>query len=359
MNFPASLSTIFKFKGTSDSTGTEMPEIFEFKFKELDFVEIDVLNIYSKILTDTVERSHGLTDDQAALLWDNCLKSSSNDGLITMLSKAMFHKKDLFLVYLAGIDVIREADSGEQQKIKEGYALKAEKIKLDGGGVGVYISFKNYKRTDMVRLYSSLEYATIGSLWKNMNLAKAIQLKMSDMRASTGLSDAENVIIQARAIARGLSEGKDALLDAKDSIVTATPQLDGTKASIAFIDAKRSFYLGMPASYINGEQTGGIGSTGEGDTKAVDRGLKAYFFSIVKPVLEDLFDAKIKFKSQDFRQITQALEAAKVFSLIDDSLITHENKKMILETLLDIDSDDNETKAPLAITPPVVPPVTT
>ncbi len=117
----------------------------------------------------------------------------------------------------------------------------------------------------------------------------------------------------------------------------------------------------MPASYINGEQTGGIGSTGEGDTKAIDRGLKAYFFSIVKPVLEDLFDVKLKFKSQDFRQISQALEAAKVFSLIDETLITHENKKMILETLLDLDSDDNETKEPAKqpVTPPVVPPVTT
>jgi hypothetical protein len=338
------LSSFFRFGSHQGSIGTEteMPEIFPFPFIQDEFVAIDVLNIYTKILTDVVERTHGLSDDEAALLWDNCLKSSKSDGLVTLLAKAMSDKKELFLVYVKSVKVIREADSNEQQKIKEGYASKAEKVSLDGGGVGVYISFKNFKRSDMVKLYSSLEYATISSLYKNMNVSKSIQLKMSDMRQSTGLSDSVNVTVQAKMIAKGMSEGKDVLLDAKDSIETAKPELDSTKSAIAFLDAKRSFYLGMPTSYINGEQTGGLGSTGEGDAKAVDRGLKSYFFSIVKPVLEDLFGGTITFKSSDYRQLGQALEAMKVFELVGEDLLTKENQKKIIEQLVDIDADDND-----------------
>lgn len=357
MGLPAKLSEFFSFN-QSIGTDTELPEIFPFKFDINEFIAIDIAAIYTKILTDVVERTHGLTADQSALLWDNCLKSSKNDGLITMLSKAMSDKKDLFIVYMKEIDIVREATSDESQKIKDGYAKKAEKIVVEGG-VGIYISFKNYKRSDMLKLLSSLEYAAIGSLYKSMNLSKALQLKMSDLRASVGLDSSADAIAQAKIIAKALGEGKDILLGDKDAIVTATPELDSTKSSIAFLDSKRSFYLGLPASYITGEQTGGIGSTGEGDSKAIERGLKSYFFSIIKPVLEDLFGAKLKFKSSDFRQIDKGLLAIKTFQLVDESMLSLENKKKIVESLFDVDADDNKTAAPKPVgtgtTPPIAP----
>ncbi len=338
------LSRLFSFN-QSLGTSTEMPEIFPFPFIRDEFVAIDIVNIYSKILTDVVARVHGLTDDQAALLWDNCLMSSKSDGLVTMLAKAMSDKKDLFIVYFANVQVIREATSNEQAKIKDAYATKAEKVSLENGGVGIYVSFKQYKKSDMVRLFSALEFATIASLYKGMNLAKAIQIKMNDARGSVAADTSADAISQAKAIAAGLTAGRDVLLDAKDSIETATPQLESTKQSIEFLDGKRSFWLGMPASYINGEQTGGIGSTGEGDSKAIERGLKAYFYSIIKPVLEDLFTVKLKFKSQDFRQIDQALSALKTFQLTDESLLSLEQKKKVIESLLDIDAEENKTTA--------------
>jgi hypothetical protein len=334
------LAEWFQAKVTTDSTGTELPEIFPLGFPQNEFVRIDVVNIYTKILTDVLERVHGLEDEHLPLLWDNCLKSSKNDGLITMLAKAMSDKKELFLVYDESVGVIREAVANEQTQIREDYKVKAE------SDVGVYISFKNYNRSDMVKLYSALEYFTISSLYKNMNLTKAIQFRMGDLRGSVGLSDSAQVIAQAKQVAESLAKGQDVLMDAKDSILTATTDLTSTKASIEFIDAKRSFYLGMPSSYINGEQTGGIGTTGENDTKAVERGLKAYFFSVVKPVLEDIFDVSLSYKSQDFRQVAQALEVIKVFSLVDEELVSLEQKKKIVEGLLDIAPEENETVAP-------------
>lgn len=317
----------------SATPSDELPEIFPLEVSESEFVKVDVVTIYQKILTDVLERIQGLTDDQIALLWDNCVASESADGLITMLAKAMTDKKDLFLVYDKALKLVRVATQAEATIIAGDYKTKGE------SKAGVYISFKNFERADMVKLYSALEYCTVAALHKSMNLSKAIQLKMNDMRSSVSLTDSTVVVTQAQTIAASLADGKDILLDAKDAIETTSPDLTAVKESILFLNQKRSFYLGMPEAYINGEQTGGMGTTGENDTKAIERGLKNYYFSILKPVLEAVFGAKVTYKSQDFRQIAGAMEVLKTLSLIDESLISEENKLLIINGILDLPAD--------------------
>ena len=327
-----SLATYFGFAVTP-STNEELPAIFPIEMTSDHFIETDVINIYSKILTDTAERTHGLAQKNQHLLWDNCLKSEAGDGLITMLARAMYDKADLFLVFESGVNVIRKATTDEQAQIKADY-LKEAKSKT-----GVYISFKNYSRSDMVKLYSSLEFCTIQALNKTINLSAAIQIKIDGLRGNINLGDSANAASQALAIAKGLGNGKDVYIDAKDSIETSRPDLESTKTSIQFLNQKRSFYLGMPESYINGEQTGGIGSSGENDTKAIERGLKNYYYSILKPALEALFGGTYSYKSQDFRQIQGSLEVLKTFDITSDELISQENKLAIVNKLFDLPED--------------------
>lgn len=325
--------------------GDDLPDIFPIAIKREDFVKTDVMSIYSKILTDVVERTNGITDDQMELLWDNCLKSSKSHGLITMLAQAITDKKDLFIVYDKAIGIIREATAAERTQIETDYKTKAE------SPTGVYVSFKEYKRVDMVKLYSSLEFVTVGALNKKLNLSKALQIKLKDLRASVGAVDATDVKAQAKAMATGLAEGKDIMADKEDMIELAVPDLKSEKEAIQFIDSKRAFYLGVSLSYINGEQTGGLGTTGENDTKGIERGLKNYYFSIIKPVLSALFGSKLTYKSQDFRQIGQALEAMKTFSLVGEEHLNLENQKKIVEGMLDIDPETNKTPKPAADVP--------
>lgn len=328
----------------SSQPSDELPEIFPISVTQELFIKTDVINIFSKILTDVIERVHGLSDDQRALLWDNCVKSNSSDGLITLLSKAMTDKQDLFLVYDKALPVLRLATSEESQKIRSDYE------KQNKSAVGVFVSFKNYLRSDMVKLYSAIEYCTVGSLYKSMNLSKAIQMKMSDLRASTGLNDSTEVKRQALLIAQGLSRGRDVLVDAKDIIETLSPDLKAVDSSMILINQKRSFYLGLPESYISGEQTGGLGTTGENDTKAIERGLKNYFESIIKPVLHAVFDINPTYKSQDFRQIENAMDVLKTFSLTDDTLVSAENKLLIVNRLLDL-PENSKGDAPPKVDP--------
>ncbi len=334
--------------GANDNV--EIPVLFPIDMTRIDFIRIDTVSIYTKILTDVIERIHGIDESVEDLLWDNCLQSESSYGLITRIAMAMADQRDLFLVYEKALSIIRIATGEEQAQIRKDYEKSGE------SKAGVFVSFTKYHRTQMVKLYSALEYFTVGALNKSMNLSNAIQIKMSDIRSSTGLTDSALVTAQAVKAANSLIAGKGILIDAKDMIETAKVDLTSTEAVMQFINEKRAFYLGLPESYICGEQTGGLGSTGENDTKATERGLKNYYSAIMKPVLEALFDSKISYKSQDFRQIDSGVNALKIFELTDESLITNDNKKKIIEGLFGIDPDDNlDTTDPLPPMPPVDP----
>jgi hypothetical protein len=330
-----SLSTFFGFNNGND-VSVELPNIYSFGVIKSDFIEADVFHIYSKILTDVVERTHGLSEEQVPLLFDNCLGDETKDGLITLLAKAMLQKQDLYLVYSKPLRVLRKANDTEKRQIEADYKLKGT------SAIGIYVSFKNYKKTDLIKIFSELEYCALYSLNKGMNLSTAIQLKLEGLRASVASVDSSVATKQALTIANGLKSGKDVLLDGKDSIVNAVVDISSTENAIMFLNQKRAFYLGLPNSYITGEQTTGISSTGEADTKAIERGLKTYYVSIVKPVLDQLFGISVSYKSQDQKQIALGLQAVQTFELIDDSLIDSENKKRIVSQLFDI--DDNYAK---------------
>ncbi len=325
--------SIFGGQSNRQVPSNEFPNIFPLPLPQVDFLRIDVETIYSKILTDTLERTHGLTSDEIKVLFDNCLGSEQQEGLITMLSKAMTSKTDLFLVYERAVNILRKANSMESAQIKLDYANQGE------SDVGFYISFRNYLRSDMLRLYSALEYCTIEALNKSMNIQKTIQVKISELRSSVSLTDSEVANLQAKAIADGMSQGKDVLLDAKDMIETAIPQLTAVNQSMTFINQKRSFYLGLPESYMVGIQTGGLGTSGENDTKAIERGLRNYFLSILKPVLESLFQKDVTYKSQDFRQVDLGLRALQTFGLVDDALISTDEQRKIIEILFDFQAE--------------------
>lgn len=305
---------------SGNSASEELPNIFPFPYKQVDFVSIDVGNIYARILTDVLERTSGLTDEQKNLVWDNCVANEAQDGLITLLAKAMTDKAELYLIYDQALKLIRIATQAEKDKIKADYKEKGE------SDLGVYITFKNYRRTDMLKIYSALDYCAVSALDKSMNLSKAVQLKLSDLRGSTGLSDVADVKTQAVAIAKGLSEGKDVMLDSKDVLEMLKPDLTSTESAMTMNAQKMSLYLGLPASYITGQSKNSMGDTGEGDSRAIERGLKSYYFSIIKPVCEAIFGVKTTFKSEDFKQILSSLELLKTLELSSEELINMENK---------------------------------
>lgn len=337
------------FSGAATSGDTELPELFPLAIAAADFTGGDIFTTYLKILTDTMERTHGLPKELEPLLWDNCVQSEAGEGLVTMLAKAMSEMSDLFVVYLPSVQVLRHATRDEEAKIREDYKASGE------SSAGVWISFRGYRRTEMLRVYSALEYCVLSSLNKSMNLAKSVQVKIHGLRSDVGLADVTVAAAQGKSVAGALSRGRDVMLDAQDDVVVPTVDMSPTEKAMAFLDAKKSFILSLPMSWIAGEQTAGIGSTGEADMRAVERGLKQYWVSVVRPALQKVFGAETKFKSQDTRQIASALEALKTFSLTkDDGLLPQEAMIAIIARMFDVDPE--ELKAQLEAQAKLAPP---
>lgn len=319
------------FKSNAELGNSEIPEIFPLALAKDIFIRSDILQTYVKILTDVAERTHGLDDSQESLLWDSCVQTKTNEGLISLLADAMTYKRELFLVYSKSVGVIRKADTKEEKQIKADYEKQGE------SKAGVYISFKNYRRTDLLEIYSSFEYCVLGSLNKTLNVSKSVQFKIADLRKSVSLNDSGIAREQARSIANAMKNGNDVLLDAADSVATATPDTAPAEKAMVFLAAKKAFILSLPLSYVEGEQTPGIGSTGEADMRAVERGLRQYFVSIIQPVFKAVFGKDVEFKTQDFRQMNTALETLKTFDLTSDEYLSKESKQNIAARVFDLD----------------------
>lgn len=323
-------------QNNTDTTNLSLGNIYPFSVAKKDFVSIDIETIYKRIIVDVLQRTEGISDEIQKTFWDSPLKSETSDGLVSLISQAMVNQNELFLVAKKlgplGL-VVRVADDKEKTQIKDDYAKQGH------SKVGVYISFKNYHLTNMLRVYSVLEYLTISSLDKSMNLSKAIQLKITDLRRSIANDDAKPAVLSAQSIAKGLNDGQDVILDSLDEIETALPDINPVKVSMDFIAQKKSYYLGLPVGYISGVGSQGLGDSGSGEAKAVERGLLNYYFSIVKPVLESLFNIKTTFETEDFESITTSLELLKTFELTSTELISSENKLKIINRAFGLPED--------------------
>jgi hypothetical protein len=345
------MSSVAEFFGWKSAVDTgDLPDIFPMPIAQADFVQKDVVTLYAKILTDTLERTSGLNDDQVAMCWDNCVKSNASKGLISLLADAMSKRSELFIVYEAGLKLVRVADQGEREQIEKDYLERGE------SKAGVFISFKAFDKTDMIKLYLGLEFCNVASLHKSMNISKAVQLKFFELRKSVALTDSDGPKAQALRMATALGAGKDIMLDSEDLVETSKPDLTAAEAGIQLVARKLGFYLNLPAAYITSEQTGGLNATGEADQVATERGLKGFYLSILKPTLEAVFDVKTAYKSQNFRMIMASMEVLKTFSVTDDTVVSADNKRKIFNRMVDLPEDEKADPPPKIVALPAPPP---
>lgn len=333
------MSNLFNiFRSGVQSLSCAISGLFTFGIKAEEFVHDDIVTTYTKILTETSERTHGLNEKHQAVLFDSCVQGDASKGLISLLAEAMARQEDLFVVYLPSTDIIRKATREEEEQIRADYKVQAKSSK------GVWISFKGYRRTKMLRIYSYFEYYVLASLNKSLNISKALQFKIKNLRASVSNLDAAVASNQGKELAKALGDGDDIMVDAEDEITTTTPDVSPAEKAIGFLDAKRSFYLDLPRSWVSGLQTPGIGSTGEADMRAVEAGLRGYFVAIIKPVFRAVFGVeKLEFKSLDFRNLNSAMDAMKTFGLTaGDGFVSVPSMSRIICRLLDLNYEEEK-----------------
>lgn len=281
----------FGFGGGAKKPEVLTDESFRFSLScpEKEFVTWFVRDTYETILTDCFSRTAGLEEKQERALWDSCVDSDAHKGLISLLAEAMSEKKTLTLVYTA--EIVRKAESADAQGIKEG-SVKS-----------ITCSFANYSKTTLLKMYSGFLYDVIENANVGLKISKSVQLKVADLRPTQENDSSDTAKEQGREIVSGVKEGKAVLLDARDTLLQAAFDATPMKEGFNLFSGLCAKVIQMPQSYVNGLLAQGISTTGESDALAVEKGLRAYFNRIVRPVCLGLFGAQVSFKSDNWRKL--------------------------------------------------------
>lgn len=317
------LGGLFKKDNRGVYTDLIAPFCVEMDIK--DFVDFKVITLYAKILRRCYAKSSGLSDEQAANLWDSVDLGDAQHGIINKVSFAMAKKKELILFKDGGI--VREAEQAEADQIKKDYEERGRSDK------GVYLNFKKYAMTDVLRLYMAFIFEIIRGAWVNVNLTKALQLKIADARKTIAASDAADPMQVASNVVNALKDGKSVFLDAGDEVKTTDLQTQAIKDALSLVYGLLAGELGVSTAFICGELTSGMAVTGEADVNANEDGIKDFFNSVFKPIMDKLFGVSLKFKSDNWRRIK---EFAQIIPFVETAeYISEEKKRELLERLFE------------------------
>lgn len=310
MAFPNIFKTL-----TGGAVITDLVNPYKLEVDRDSFTRFQISLLYQKILKRCYAKSSGLSDDQAQNLFDSVELSNAQYGTITLISNAMTLKKELILVYDSGI--VREATTEEADEIKKAY-VAGQKAN------GVYMNFQKYTLTDILRVYMSLIYDIMSGAKVNLGLAKALQMKISDLRKTVAASSSEDIKAQAAAIAEALKDGKSVALDGNDKIETTELQTQQIVDGLKLVYGCLASVLGVSVAFVAGELTSGMAVTGEADVNANEDGIKDFFNSVFKPIHDKLFGIQLKFKTDNWRKVK---EFASVIPYIESSMYATEEQK--------------------------------
>lgn len=325
--------------GKSPTSVSGIPELWPMELRSAIYTEIQLFTVFTRILSEVFARSEIISDEFRPLL-RNSMAGSGSKGLIEHIVCAMARQTSLVLKYEAGI--LYEPEYGEKTKILE-TVKKGQKLERT-----LVLSFQNYHRTTVLRQYLLHKYLLLCAQNKALNLSTALQLKINEFRASVSMKDWKAVggpHDQAKEIVEALLDGRPAAMDSQDVLELLTPDVSSLKEVANDLHSEMALILGLPLSWIAGTAKSGLGDSGDADARAIERGLEPYFWESAYPAYLALFGGKLKFRTEDFRNIGPALEAMRTFQLDDGELLPKEIQQKILYQLLDVKETPPGVKA--------------
>ena len=302
---------------------------FVLNFNKETFCEIKTENLYRKILKRCYARSEGAKDEKKiASLFDSKEKSGSPSGLISLLAKSMTKKQEVAIIYDSG--VVRLATYTEKQSIKKDYSKTASSKD------GVLVDFSKYCLTDLVLGYMGMIYDILDSMNVQVGLAKALQIKISNLRGTVSAVGQDEPVKQAKAINESLKKGNSVLFDKNDEVGLLTLNSTAVADAISLVNSQLATEIGMSLSFVNGELTSGMSATGEADSNQDEEGVKDFFNSIFKPTCDTLYDWNLRFMSDDWRYFSAMIDSLIVVE--NSGLLSDDQKKAFADRLMPVNA---------------------
>lgn len=305
---------------------TDLPAPYRLTVDEAAFLNFKVKWLYEKILKRCYALSSGLDDDKARALFDSVELGDATVGMIGLVARALTDKTELILVNDAGI--VRVAEFDEAEEIKKDYAARGRSEK------GVYLNFAKYTLTDILKCYMELIFEILKAERVNVGLAQALQVKINRMRETISTSNADDPMKQAKNIVDALKGGKSVAIDAGDVIQTTDLQAQAVKDALLMVYGMLASDLGVSLSFVCGELTSGLSVSGEANANFDESGIRDFFITVFKPIVEKLFGVSLRFKTDNWRKVR---EYAQILPYIESSaLLTDEQKEQLAVELMGV-----------------------
>lgn len=305
---------------------TDLPSPYMLTVEKAAFLNFKVKWLYEKILKRCYALSSGLDDDKARALFDSVELGDATVGLIGLVARALTDKTELILVNDAGI--VRVAEFNEAEEIKKDYAARGRSEK------GVYLNFAKYTLTDILKCYMELIFEILKAERVNVGLAQALQVKINRMRETISTSNADDPMKQAKNIVDALKGGKSVAIDAGDVIQTTDLQTQAVKDALLMVYGMLASDLGVSLSFVCGELTSGLSVSGEANANFDESGIRDFFITVFKPIVDKLFGVSLRFKTDNWRKVR---EYAQILPYIESSaLLTDKQKEQLAVELMGV-----------------------
>lgn len=305
---------------------TDLPAPYMLTVDAAAFIHFKVKWLYEKILKRCYALSSGLDEDKARALFDSVELGDATVGLIGLVARALTDKTELILVNDAGI--VRVAEFNEAEEIKKDYAARGRSEK------GVYLNFAKYTLTDILKCYMALVFEILKAERVNVGLAQALQVKINRMRETISTSNADDPMKQAKNIVDALKGGKSVAIDAGDVIQTTDLQTQAVKDALLMVYGMLASDLGVSLSFVCGELTSGLSVSGEANANFDESGIRDFFITVFKPIVDKLFGVSLRFKTDNWRKVR---EYAQILPYIESSaLLTDAQKEQLAVELMGV-----------------------
>lgn len=302
---------------------------FNLKLGEKDFVDYMVSDLYQTILTMVFDKmifpsKKDLKDEITASYYDNLSVEGINKGIIKNLALGIVQNQTVFFVNAStGKDVIvRLGTTEEEQKYDEAEGNIKKQVKMD---------FTKFNQVKLLKLFYQMIYWIIRATNTNVKISNAVLVKIARLRELVAKEDADDVVKQAKEINDAIKSGNSIIADKDDTMERLEIKSQSTKEALDVVFSLISGLVKMPLSFVNGELTTGLTQTGDSDNLAIERGLKNYYYTILKPCSEKLFDAKSSFVSDNTARLKTLIGILPQLELSE--ILTDEEKRLIVENL--------------------------
>lgn len=309
------------------------------QFERTAFSRAYAAKFYQFVITEAVARASlppGIDRDGLALTVNDSF-SPYKRGLSSLVIKGILERSRRYY---------RKEDAGRKDYIFKEVTDNShlnEKGELTDPDV-IELDFREFIESEVVGLLFETLSFTLQGMSNGATLGQAAILKihkLSEMIANE--QNMEPITAQLTQLNDSIRSGRPGVIDAESALEFPKYEVAPASEAAELIFSMIVTLTGVPASYIYGFVSGGLGDQAEGDERRLNSSIRRYFDNIVSGVLWAVYGKPFRYKTI----IADVPAMVELFTWLETTtMITPEGKARILVDNTALDEEEIDTSEP-------------